>query len=137
QGDVGMDELAGNTGAEDSVEFGVELLFVAGQEAAVDFGGRGLRDDVDLISGVQNGRIRRVSQGGAGDARNRAYFAQQEARVVRRKFDAESPGGTFQEGPDGREQAYRPFVAAQPADRLGQFGDRVVAVDHRAVAGRA
>ena len=52
---------------------GQELLLVSGQEAAVDVCGGLAGDDVDLVAGVQLGRVGRVAEGGPdelGEARS-------------------------------------------------------------------
>jgi hypothetical protein len=55
--DVVVDELPADRRAEQPVELGEELFFPAGQEAAVEFAERGLRDDVDLVAGLEPGRL--------------------------------------------------------------------------------
>ena len=50
-------------GAEHPVDLGEELFFAAGQEAPVNFGGRRLRDDVDLVARLEPGRVCGVLRG--------------------------------------------------------------------------
>ena len=115
----------------------VELLLVAGDESAVDAGGRPSGDHVQLVAGVQHRRVGRVRHGGADHPGDRAEPGEGLLGIVGADLDAEHVLDGVEELPLRGMDPRRPAVVADPGDRLGEAGDGVVVVAHRAVAGRA
>ena len=110
-----------------------ELVLVARQEPAVDRGGGLAGDHVHLVAGVEHRRVGGVADGRAEHPANVPSFASVSAcRRGRARCRARPPSGV-QELRTRRREPHRPLVGADPGDRGGQAGDRVVVVDHRPV----
>ncbi len=123
--------------AEQPIHFGQELVFVTGQETAVDIRRSRLWDDIHLISRAEYCRIYRILQSCADNPRDRPYLGERLAEVVRDEVDLEGRAGGLQERAGRGDEPLRPLVAAQPGHGLGELGDRVVLVDHGTVPCRA
>ena len=103
---------------------------------------RRARDHVRLVAGLEHRRVRGVAQRRADHPGQPAEPADQRLDLVpvgRVQVDvhAELLGQRLQELADRLGHHDRELVPADPGDRLGQPGHRVVLVPHRAVAGAA
>ena len=63
QRNVAMDELTSNTGTEQAIKLGQELLLVPGQETSVHLGRGDLWYNIDFIPSTQHCRISCIPQG--------------------------------------------------------------------------
>src|ERR1700743_2456958 len=97
-----VDKFPADRRAEQPVQLREELVFAAGQETPVEFAGRGLRDDVDLVAGVEPGRVDGVLRGGADHLAHPAELAGDAGRVPRVELDPERLRDLLQERAGGR-----------------------------------
>ncbi len=81
-------ELPGDVRTGQFVQGGTELLLGARQVPAVDVGDRLPRDDVQLVTGVQHGRVGTVADGRLDQLGGRAELLQQPVHVREVGLDA-------------------------------------------------
>src|SRR5260221_8780475 len=103
--------------AKQLIEFSEEFALMTGQEAAVDLGGCGLRDDVHLVAGSQHRGISRVRQGCTNHASDRPYLGECRGGFVMRKTHTQRLAGSLKEGGHRPSQPEWPPMPPDPRDR--------------------
>jgi arginine deiminase len=118
----------------------LEFCLIAGQHPPVHIGDRLTRDHVHLVAGAEHGRVRTVPYRPGDKRLRRTQLVRLRPATDRLATDrpgTDRLGDRVDRRADGRDQPDRPLMLADPGDRLGEVGDRVVGVRLGAVAGLA